>query len=75
MTVLGVPKMMPAHNLFPVGCRSDEMTVQKTSIFGEVYLLSDTAVCAFSEAVFGAPRPLVSSPDRIFRARPPHDLE
>ena len=55
--------------MFPVGGKSDEMTVRKTSIFGEMYLLSDTAVCAFSEAAFGAPRPLVSSPDRIFRAR------
>ena len=29
------------------------MAVRKTSIFGEVYLFSDTVVCAFSEAAFG----------------------
>jgi len=39
--------------LFPVGARSDKMTVRKTSIFGEVYLFSDTIVCGFSEAAFG----------------------
>ena len=29
------------------------MAVRKTSIFGEVYLFSDTVVCVFSEAAFG----------------------
>ena len=42
-----------ARALFPVGARSDKMAVRKTSIFGEVYLFSDTVVCAFSEAAFG----------------------
>ena len=38
-----------ARALFPVGGRrSDEMTVRKTSIFGEVYLFSDTIVGGFS---------------------------
>ena len=42
-----------ARALFPVDARSDKMVVRKTSIFGEVYLFSDTIVCAFSEAGFG----------------------
>ena len=54
-----------ARSLFPVGTRSDKMAVRKTSIFGEVYLFSDTVVWAFSEAALGeilaliydAPRP------------------
>ena len=41
------------HVLFPVGARSNKMAVQKTSIFGEVHLFSDTIVCASSEAAFG----------------------
>ena len=41
-----------AWALFPVCARSVKMAVQKTSIFGEVYLFSDTVVCAFSEATF-----------------------
>ena len=47
--VPGVPKMA----LFPVGARSDKMAVRKTSIFGKVYVFSDTVVCAFPEAAFG----------------------
>ena len=39
--------------LFPVGASSVKMAVRKTSIFGEVYLFSDTVVCAFSDAAFG----------------------
>ena len=31
-----------ARVLFPVGARSIKMAVHKTSIFGEVYLFSDT---------------------------------
>ena len=42
-----------ARALFPVGARSDKMAVRKTSIFGKVYVFSDTVVCAFSEAAFG----------------------
>ena len=42
-----------ARALFPVGARSDKMAVRTTSIFGKVYVFSDTAVCAFSEAAFG----------------------
>ena len=42
-----------ARALFLVGARSVKMAVRKTSIFGEVYLFSDTVVCAFSEAAFG----------------------
>ena len=42
-----------ACSLFLVGARSDKMAVRKTSIFGEMYLFSDTVVCAFSEAAFG----------------------
>ena len=41
------------RSLFPVGARSDKMAVRKTSIFGKVYVFSDTVVCAFSEAAFG----------------------
>ena len=36
-----------ARALFPVGARSDKMAVRKTSIFGKVYVFSDTVVCAF----------------------------
>ena len=42
-----------AHALSPVGAISVKMGIQKTSIFGEVYLFSDTVVCTFSEAAFG----------------------
>ena len=42
-----------AHSLFRVGTRSDKMAIRKTSIVGEVYVFSDTVVCAFSEAAFG----------------------
>ena len=42
-----------ARALSPVGARSFKMAVQKTSIFGEVYLFSDTVIYAFSEAVRG----------------------
>ena len=42
-----------AHALSPIGAISVKMAVRKTSIFGEVYLFSDTVVCAFSEAAFG----------------------
>ena len=42
-----------ARALFPVGARSDKMAVRKTSIFGKVYVFSDTVFCAFSEAAFG----------------------
>ena len=41
------------RSLFPVGARSDKMAVQNTSIFGKVYLFSDTVVCGFSEGAFG----------------------
>ena len=40
-------------SLFSVVARSNKMSVRKTSTLGEVYLFSDTVVCAFSEAVFG----------------------
>ena len=50
------------RSLFPVGARSDEMAVRKTSIFGEVYLFSDTVVCAFSEAAFGEILALIRCP-------------
>ena len=52
-TVAEVVTKNDARALFPVDARSDKMVVQKTSIFGEVYLFSDTVVCAFSEAGFG----------------------
>ena len=42
-----------ARSLFPVCARSDKMAVRNTSIFGKVYLFSDTVVCAFSEGAFG----------------------
>ena len=42
-----------ARTLFPVDTRNDEMIVQKKSILGEMYLFSDTVVCAFSETAFG----------------------
>ena len=42
-----------ACSLFPVGARSDEMAVRNTSIFGKVYVFSDTVVYAFSEGAFG----------------------
>ena len=42
-----------ARALFPVGARSVKMAIRKTSIFGEVYLFSDTVVCSFTEAAFG----------------------
>jgi len=42
-----------ARAWFPIGAKSVKMAVRKTSIFGEVYLFSDTVVCAFSEAAFG----------------------
>ena len=42
-----------ARALFPVGARSNKMAIRKTSIFGEVYLFSDTIACAFSKAAFG----------------------
>ena len=41
------------HALFSVGTRSVKMAVRKTSMFGEVYLFSDTVACTFSEAAFG----------------------
>ena len=41
-----------ACSLFPVGARSDEMAVRNTSIFGKVYVFSDTVVYAFSEGTF-----------------------
>ena len=46
--VPGVPKMMLTH-CFLLALEA----VRKTSIFGKVYLFSDTVVCAFSEAAFG----------------------
>ena len=39
-----------ACSLFPVGARS---AVRNTSMFGKVYVFSDTVVCAFSEGAFG----------------------
>ena len=33
-----------ARSLFPVGARSDYMAIRNTSIFGKVYLFSDTVV-------------------------------
>ena len=42
-----------AHSVFPVGARSDKMAIRSTSIFGKVYLFSDTVVCVFSEGAFG----------------------
>ena len=42
-----------ARALSPVDAISAKMAVRKTSIFGEVYLFSDTVVYAFSEAAFG----------------------
>ena len=42
-----------ARSLFPAGARSYKMAVQNASIFGKVYLLSGTVVCAFSEGAFG----------------------
>ena len=40
-----------ARSLFPVGARSAKMAVRNTSIFGKVYVFSDTIVCAFSEVL------------------------
>ena len=40
-------------SLFPVGTRSDKIAVRNTSMFGKVYVFSDTVVCAFSEGGFG----------------------
>ena len=40
------------HALSPVVAISIKMAVRKTSIFGEVYLFSDTVICASSEAAF-----------------------
>ena len=51
-----------ARALSPVGAISVKMGIQKTSIFGEVYLFSDTVVCAFSEAAFGEILALMRSP-------------
>ena len=42
-----------ARSLFPVGTTSDKMAVRNTSIFGKMYLFSDTVVCSFSEGAFG----------------------
>ena len=42
-----------ARSLFSVGARSNKMAIRNTSIFVEVYLFSDTVVCAFSEGAFG----------------------
>ena len=48
--------------LSPVGARNVKMAVQKTPIFGEVNLFSDTVVCAFSEAAFGEILALIRCP-------------
>ena len=44
--------MTPAH-CFLLELEAIKWPSEKTSIFGEVYLFSDTVVCAFSEAAFG----------------------
>ena len=38
------------------------MAVRNTSIFGKVYLFSDTVVCAFSEGAFGE---IIASPQDL----------
>ena len=51
-----------ARLLFPVGARSDKMAIRNTSIFGKMYLFSDTVVCAFSEGAFGEILALIRCP-------------